>query len=94
MDISGLSKAEVLVALFHGSYPQRAFFSGVQIPRTMSVEEAEAILATGQTYFEVFRHHKMRIDLGGDQINVNDFNTLHGEGAAERAIERLRNKGV
>ena len=90
MDISGLSKAKVLVALWNASQSQGNSFLDPRFMTPLTEEDAEKILATGQTYFDYLNGRVMKIDLSKDEVETWLFNRDNGDGSAERAISQLR----
>lgn len=93
MNISYLSKAHVLAALYNGSRPLG--MGMIQFdPKPMSVDEAQQILDTGKTYFDYLKGRVMKIDLGGDELDTRLYNRDNGGGAAETIIESIWKGGI
>lgn len=103
IDISGLSKAAVLAALYNASKQQGMGFVHTRGQRDMTEEEAAAELGLGddhvrefggsfraQTYFDYLHGRVLKVDLSGDQLNPRLYDRDNGEGAAARVIARLR----
>jgi len=88
IDISHLDKAEVLAALYSGAGPLGVGFMRFD-EGAMSVEEAQAILDKGQTYFDYLKGRVMKIDLSSDMLDTKLYNRNNGVGAAENIIYRL-----
>ena len=81
MNIAGMSKAKILVALHAASRPH-----GIGALRpTPTITEAEALDA-GETYFDYVRGRVMKVDLSGDELDLRLYDRDNGEGAGERAI--------
>jgi hypothetical protein len=85
IDLRGKNKAEVLAKLYNASMPLGlgAFFA---TSGEMSVEEAQSLLDTGQTYFDYVRGRVMKVDLGGDELDPRLYGRDNGPGAAAAAI--------
>jgi len=85
MNISGIDKAVVLMALYNHARPQGM---GLLIfnPAPMSIEEARKILATGQRYFDYLRGRILKVDLSQDFLDTRLYNRDNGPNAAENAI--------
>lgn len=85
MDISKLDKAAVLAALYNHALPQRTRFLHFD-PKPMTVEEAQKILETGQTYFDYVKGRVMKVDLSREFLDTRLYDRDNGPGAAENAI--------
>lgn len=85
MNIAGLDKAVILVALYNASHAQGVglYAPGAGMPIT--IEEARAALKT-QTYFDYVRGRVMKVDLSGDELDLRLYDRDNGEGAGARAI--------
>lgn len=59
----------------------------------MSVEQAQAILDGGQTYFDYLEGRVMKVDLSGDSFETYLYDRDNGEGAAFTVIRALRESG-
>lgn len=90
MDITGIDKAEILAALYNASQPLGMGFLQYD-PTPMTVEEANIHLKRS-SYFDYLKGRVMKIDLTGNNLNTRLYNRDNGEGAAERVIERLRDR--
>ena len=88
MNITGLNKAAVLVALYNNAKVQGlGFLQATCKP----MEEAEAAeLLKEQSYFDYLHGRVMKIDMSGDEINTRLYNRDNGDGAAERVVDKLR----
>lgn len=88
IDLTGLDKADVLVALYNASKPQ-----GVGIwyfdPAPMTVDEARVLLESS-TYFDYIKGRIMKVDLSGDTLGVQWYDRDNGPGVAERVIATVR----
>lgn len=89
IDISGLSKAKVLAALYNNSRPLGMGFLH-HTPEPMSESEAQALLDGGENYFDYVKGRVMKVSLKGDVFSPALYDRDNGEGAAERVISILR----
>ena len=92
IDISGLNKAEVLMALYNASRPLgngRLEYD----PKPMAKEEAEDLLKTGM-FFEYIKGRVMKIDLKSNSLEVDLYDRDNGAGAAEAALMELLTRPV
>jgi hypothetical protein len=100
IDISGLSKAAVLAALYNGS---RQFGMGFMHSRgqsEMTEEEAQKLIDSGddpdyadkrrELYFDYLHGRVLKVNLAGDSFSPSLYDRDVGQGAAARAIEKLR----
>ena len=85
IDISKLSKAEVLAVLYNNSKPLGMGFLHATND-DMTKEEAQAHIDTGQTYFDYLKGRVMKVDLSGDTLDPRLYDRDNGEGAAQKAI--------
>lgn len=91
IDIKGLDKAEVLLALYNGSHCQGLGF--LQAIDTYTLEDAKRDLKESfDGYFDYLHGRVLKVDLSGDSFDSWLYNRDCGEGAAERAINELRRK--
>lgn len=81
----GLSKAFVLATLYNASKPQGMGYLHYT-PDPMSLDEAQALLDAGTTYFDYLKGRVMKIDLRGDTFDTRLYNRDNGANAAERAL--------
>ena len=90
INIKGLDKAKVLHALWHASHAQgRSFLNLPQGDFTLVMAEM-AVKKNPRLYFDYVAGHVIKCDLSGDEFNDTLFDRDCGEGAAARAIEKLR----
>ena len=96
ISIEGLDKADVLMALFNAECPifpggvgNPANLMRMLNPQVMEREEAEALLEQ-RTYFDYVRGRVMKVKLEGDAFDPWLYDRDNGEGAAARAIGKLR----
>lgn len=91
VNTKGLSKAEVLAALYNASHPQGMGLLFAQ-PGDMSIEEAEEI-AKSQDYFDYLKGRVMKVDLSDpDGFDERLYERDNGYGSADRAIMKARDK--
>lgn len=89
VDIKGLNKAEVLVALYNNSKPQGLGFLHFE-SKDMTVSEAEEILKQ-TTDFDYLKGRVMKVDLSSDDgFEEWLYDRDNGSGAAQRAIDTLK----
>ena len=87
IDITGIDKAKLLVALYNASKQQGLGFLAGHQPLTE--DEAREMLEK-TTYFDYLHGRVMKVDLEGDELNPWLYDRDNGEGAAQRAIDTLR----
>lgn len=100
INIRGLDKAAVLVALFtHAQPPQGIAALHHSADDTLSIDEANELSAhptnanpyTGQPYnIDYLKGRKLRSDLTYNEFDPTQYDLANGEGAAQRAIDSLR----
>lgn len=92
IDIKGLDKAEVLLALYNGSHCQGLGF--LQAINTYTLEDAkrdyEFSVENCGGYFDYLHGRVLKVDLSGDSFDSRLYDRDCGEGAAARAIDELR----
>ncbi len=88
ISIKELNKAEVLAALYNNSRVQGLGYLQAEAG-DMRVDQAEQIL-TEQTNFDYLKGRIMKVNLVGDEFEEWLYDRDNGEGAAKRAIDRLR----
>lgn len=88
IDITGIDKAAVLVALYNCARVQGL---GVLQAKTggMSIDEARAELAAAgdRLYFDYLHGRVMKVALHGDTFSPGLYDRDNGHGAAQRALE-------
>lgn len=103
INIAGLDKAAILAALHNGT---RALGMGRlhDIGRDLTVEEARTIMGIGddstqmfgdmgrkrELYFDYVQGRPIKVDLSGDEFDPWLYDRDAGQGAAARAIAKLR----
>lgn len=89
--LAGLNKADVLAALYNASKALGVGFMHYN-PKPMTREEAEGLLK--QTFFfDYLKGRVMHVNLVGGELDTLGYDRDNGQGAAERAIAELRQKG-
>jgi len=90
INIVGLDKADVLVALYNNAKPLgMGLFHYTN--QNMSKEEAANLLSKGHKYFDYVHGRVMKVDLSSDiEFNPYWYDRDNGKGSAERAIHSLR----
>lgn len=87
IDITGISKAAILAALYNNSKPQGMGFLAFD-PEEMSEKEAAKLLQKSN-YFDYLNGRVMKVDLSGNELDPWLYDHDNGTGAAERAISHL-----
>lgn len=102
VDISGLSKAEVLAALFNASSPGgMGFLQAKNGPQVMTVEAAERIIQNGGSPdpgprsngldYDYLYGRPLKVNLENDEFDPWGFDRDNGgDGTAQRIIDALR----
>jgi len=85
INIKGLFKARVLVALYNRSHTQGMGFLDPDANKLLTIAEAEELLKH-QTYFDYLRGRVMKVGLKGDYLDPTLYDRDLGQGAAEFAI--------
>jgi hypothetical protein len=90
IDIQGLDKSEVLLALYNDSHPQGLSVLGLP-GRVIDLDDCRRALE-GRTRltFDYWNGHILKVDLTGDSFDPDLYDRDCGEGAAQAAISRLR----
>ena len=88
IDISKLSKAQVLAALYNASQPLGMGFLHYD-PSPMSEDEATSLLEQS-TYFDYLKGRVMKVDLSGSAFDPWLYDRDNGEGAAARVVGSLK----
>lgn len=93
IDIKGLNKAEVLKALYDGSYIQGMGFMQAVPEGTVTVEHCKMLLeTTGYPYFDYLYGRVLKVDLSKDAFDERLYDRDNGQGTAARIIDRLKRK--
>jgi len=92
IDITGLDKVAVLTALYNASRPLGMGFLHAT-PGGLSPEDAKLELARTEPhglYFDYLRGRVMKVSLSADMLDPRLYDRDNGEGAAARAISKIR----
>lgn len=92
VNISGLTRAAVLAALYNASRPQGMGFLQYT-PKPMTEAEAGELLAESgpRPYFDYLQGRVMKIGLDNEtELDAGLYDRDNGAGAAQRAIDALR----
>lgn len=90
VSIKGLSKAKVLAALYNASHPQGMGFLQYT-PGDMTEQEAQALLDQhGHFSFDYLKGRVMKVDIRSDELDERLYDRDNGPGAAQRAINSIR----
>lgn len=93
VNISGLSKAKVLAALYNASKPLGISMGFLKYdPYDMSEEEAQSILDGGHLRFDYVKGRVMKVSLENDDIYPGFYDRDNGQGALERVVNGLRQR--
>ena len=93
VDITGLDKAEVLLALYNNSRCQGLGFLQAIIDDDYTLQNARRdIDESPDHYFDYVRGRILKVDLSGDTFDSRLYDRDNGEGAAEAAIKALKEK--
>ena len=84
MNIKGLDKAEVMLALYNGSHQQGMSFLGYP-GQEPTVEDCRSYLEKC-TYVDYFFGRVLKCELGGDELNLRLYDRDCGEGEGERVL--------
>lgn len=97
VNIKGLDKAEVLLALWKGSHAQGMSFLGM-VNGGLTIEKAQDMIRQMQVtdsgvqlYFDYVEGHVIKCDITGDEFDPRLYDRDCGEGRAAEVIEALRN---
>ena len=99
VNIAGLDKAEVLLALWNASIMQGMSFLGFLRSGELTLEKARQEIerrrhktfdGKDSIYFDYLNGMVMKVDIGQDEFNPTLYDRDNGEGAAQRAIDNLR----
>lgn len=91
VDISGLDKAAVLMALYDDAQTQ-GMGKLHYTPDPLSNAEAQKLLDDlgERKYFDYLRGRVMKVELSGDSFDPGLYDRDNGNGAAEAALRKLR----
>lgn len=99
VNIAGLDKAEVLLALWQASQMQGMSFLGILASGELTLEQAQKEIQERKhtgfdgkdiIYFDYLNGKVMKVDLGQDEFDPRLYDRDNGDGAAQRAIDNLK----
>ena len=99
VNIAGLDKAEVLLALWQASQMQGMSFLGFLASGELTLSQARKEIqerkhtsfdGKDSIYFDYLNGKVMKVDLGKDEFDPRLYDRDNGDGAAQRAIDNLR----
>lgn len=102
VDIKGLNKADVLLALYNGSHAQGMSMlavpqSGVSIEmcrEAVTSRDGSGEQGSGHNmkpmYFDYWNGHVLKVDIAGDDFDPSLYDRDNYRGAAADAIQKLR----
>lgn len=89
VDITGLDKAEVLLALYNNSHCQGLGF--LQAVNNYTLQDARRDIDECPDYYFDYLHGRViKVDLSGDAFDSWGYDRDNGEGAAEAVIKALK----
>ena len=91
MNIAGLNKAEVLIALYNRAKVQGMGFLSNNSNFVMNIEAAEKLLEN-KKYIDYLNGTVLKINLTGDELDTWLYNRDNGPNAAEDALKPLIEK--
>lgn len=94
VNIKGLDKAEVLLALWKGSHAQGMSFLGM-LNGGLTLEKAKGMVDelkenNRPLYFDYVQGHVIKCDITGDEFDPRLYDRDCGEGRGEEVIKALR----
>lgn len=90
IDIKGLDKAEVLLALYRGSHVQGlGFLNAVD---NYTIADAKKDYEASNGYFDYLHGRVLKVDISQDAFDGWLYDRDCGEGTAQRAIDSIRKK--
>lgn len=87
IDISGLDKADVLMALYNNSH--FVIHNEEYESKDMTREEAKKILSES-TWVDYIKNRPIKVHFDEDYIFGNLYDRTNGQGACRKAIDELR----
>ncbi len=92
IDIKGLDKAEVLLALYNHSHVQGLGFLQMADNYTLKDAKKDLEASAPYFYFDYLHGRVLKVDLSKDTFNGDLYDRDCGPGAAQKAIDELRSK--
>ena len=99
VNIAGLDKAEVLLALWNASRMQGMSFLGFLASGELTLKQAKQEIESRKRktndgedsiYFDYLNGKVMKVDLGQDEFDPRLYDRDNGTGAAQHAIDNLK----
>lgn len=90
VDIKGLDKAEVILALWNGSHEQGMSFLGTKTAHPTIADAREWIERNPSMYFDYLNGRVIKCDISGDEFDPRLYDRDCGACAAEAAIAEIR----
>lgn len=93
IDITGLDKRKVLIALYESARVQGMGILHARSER-MTIAEAGELLAPREhgepPYFDYVHGRVLKVNLAGDKFSPRLYDRDNGHGAAQRAVDAIR----
>ncbi|MCM1215465.1 MAG: hypothetical protein NC548_13210 [Lachnospiraceae bacterium] len=89
VNIKGLDKAEVLLALWKHSHEQGMSFFGT-FTNNPTLGDCRNALKQCNNYIDYFNGRVIKVDFSGDEFNPGLYDRDCGSGAAQRAVDSIR----
>lgn len=92
IDIKGLDKAKVLLALYRASHPQGLSILAVPTDQAVTIKDAREAIndERPRKYFDYWNGHVLKVDLTSDEVDPRLYDRDNYPGAAADAIEGVR----
>ena len=89
IDISGLPKAKLLVALFDSAQPSR-LLPTTMVKKDLSLREAQRVIDSGQKIISNLQGKVLNLNISGNKLDTNGYDREHGQGAAARIVMQVK----
>lgn len=89
IDITGLKKTDVLIALYAAAKPQGMGYLQFQ-PGYLDAKEAAELMEAQRGRFDYVKGRVLKVNLAGDFVSSSLYDRDNGQGAFARAIAHLR----
>ena len=90
INIKGLSKAEILVAMYNSSKPLGAGFLDPDYNSILTLEKAEMLYHQSHGRFDYVQGRLIKVNLLSDHVNPCAYDRDNGEGALAACVEAVR----
>lgn len=84
-DLTGRNKADLLAKLYNASRAQGLGYLEFD-PADMGIEEAQALIDSGKTWFDYVKGRVMKVRIDGHTLDVTLFDNYYGAGSAAAII--------